>query len=131
MGLDDVHGWRVEEKTVEEADAGGGVGGGPGGDAGADGLDEGVWDGAGADGVEVFFGVEGGLDMGVRRGGQWWGKRGALTGMTPCWWMWARALAREGMEMASAQSQSSMPWVVGSLERLVGGWIEVDIRVDM
>ena len=45
------------------------------------------------------------------------GRRGReeLTGNVPCSWMCVRALIMSGIESASAQSQSSMPWDVGSL----------------
>lgn len=50
-----------------------------------------------------------GVSLGKEEGG------GELTGNVPCSWMCVRALIMSGMESASAQSQSSMPWDVGSL----------------
>lgn len=40
---------------------------------------------------------------------------GVLTGREPVSRMWTRAASRSGMEMASGQSQSEKPWVMGSL----------------
>lgn len=48
-----------------------------------------------------------------------WEEGDGLTGKVPVSWMWRRAASMSGTEMASAQSQSTSPSLMGSLDPCV------------